>query len=267
MSRFLKEWASDMGCHSIGVTTLEKHHLYKTGGRKHNYNEAVENKHKFAIAFTVEMDFDRVKSAPRGPIIMESSAQYLRAGAVAVQIASFLRSMGYPSTAHIDGKYQLRCVEVANDAGIGEIGRMGILLTPELGPRVRIGVVTTDFPFIADSHITDRSMLQFCRKCKKCANTCPASAISKEDPVEKGGAIQWSVNQEACFSYWCKIGTDCGRCISVCPYSHPDNFLHNVVRRLIKTSPLFLLLAVKLDDLLYGKKPAVRDLPAWMKSE
>ena len=265
ISSFITKWAKEMGCNSIGFTTLESHHLYHTGGRKHNYGEPVINEHKFAIAFTVEMDFQRVRFAPKGPIVMESSTQYLRAGTIAVQLAAFLRNLGFPATAHIDGKYQVRCPEVARDAGLGELGRMSLLMTPNLGPRVRIGVVTTDLPLTLSTVKQDSSMMMFCRVCKKCAETCPSQAISHGDPVETGGTKQWVINQEACFKYWCRSGTDCGRCISVCPFSHPDNLLHQMVRGLIKTSPLFLYLAVKMDNWLYGKNPPEKELPEWME--
>ena len=266
VSRFLKVWAKEMGCHSIGFTTLQAHHLYTIGGRKHNYGEPVKNDHKYAIAFTVEMDFDRIKAAPRGPVIMESSAQYLRAGVIAVQLAAFIRGLGFSAQGHIYVKDHVRCLEVAKDAGLGELGRMSILMTPDLGPRVRIGVVTTDFPLILTEIKRDFSMLKFCRICKKCAETCPAQAISYTDPELTGGTKQWKINQEACFTLWCKTGTDCGRCISVCPYSHPDNFLHKSVRLLIKTSPLFLHFAARMDNWLYGKKPSEKSLPEWMIS-
>jgi epoxyqueuosine reductase QueG len=137
-------------------------------------------------------------------------------------------------------------------------------MTPDLGPRVRIGVVTTDLPLHLSNVKRDPSMMKFCRICKKCAETCPAQAISHNDPEESGGTTQWVINQEACFTYWCRSGTDCGRCISVCPYSHPDNLLHRLVRGLIRTSPIFLHFAAKMDNWLYGKKPQEKELPAWM---
>lgn len=67
-----------------------------------------------------------------------------------MQLAEFMRSIGYPARAHIDGSYRVVCPLVARDAGLGEIGRMGLLMTPELGPRVRIAVVTTDLPLVPD---------------------------------------------------------------------------------------------------------------------
>jgi reductive dehalogenase len=267
VTEFIKRWAMQMGCYSIGITLLKPHHLYHTGGRKHNYGEKVVNSHKFAIALSVEMDLDRVRSAPRGPIVMESSAQYLRSGSIAVQIAAFIRRMGYPARAHIDGKYQVRCTEVARDAGLGELGRMSLLMTPGLGPRIRLAVVTTDIPLITDTLKPQPSMLRFCRICKKCAENCPSSAISFGDPEETGGTRQWVINQEACYTYWCKTGTDCGRCISVCPYSHPDNLLHNSVRSVLRISPRFVNIALKMDNWLYGRRPPEKKPPGWMLAD
>ena len=264
LTNFISNWAKELGVHSIGIAKLEKHHLYHTGGRSHNYGEVVCNSHKYAIAFTVEMDFKRVARAPRGPIVMESATQYLNSGSIAVQIAAFIRNMGYSARAHIDGKYQVRCPEVAKDAGLGEIGRMGLLMTPKLGPRVRLAVISTDVPLKVSLPRPDKSLLKFCMLCKKCAETCPSRAISFEDPKETGGTTQWVINQEACYTYWCKIGTDCGRCMAVCPYSHPDNLLHNTVRYLIRKSPLFRQIAIRLDNWLYGRKPPEKDLPPWM---
>jgi len=264
LEKFVRNWAKEMGVHSIGITTLKPSHLYSKGGRSHNYNEPVETTHSLAIAFTVEMDFNRVAASPRGPIILESSNQYLKAGIISVQLASFLRNLGYSSRAHIDGKYQVRCPQVARDAGLGEIGRMSLLMTPRLGPRVRIGVVTTEAPLPASQVKRDSSMIRFCQICKKCADTCPAQALPSDDRKITNGTLQWTTNQEKCFGYWCQVGTDCGRCIAVCPYSHPNNIFHNIVRLFIRISPVFRMIAYRMDDWLYGRKPPSRELPDWM---
>lgn len=265
--RFLRGWASGMGAHSMGVTRLKKSHLYSVGGRNHNYGQPVVNEHSHAIALTVEMDSRHVKSSPRGPIVMESSRQYLSSGTMAVQVAAWLRSLGYEARAHIDGHYDLRCTLVARDAGLGEIGRMGLLMTPRLGPRVRIAVVTTTAPLPVTPAVPDGSVIRFCQSCKKCALACPAQAIPHDERHITNGALQWTISQEKCFTYWCKAGTDCGRCIAVCPYSHPDNLLHQSVRYLIRRAPLFRRLAVRADDWIYGKKPPSAALPAWMETK
>jgi hypothetical protein len=55
--------------------------------------------------------------------------------------------------------------------------------------------------------------------------------------------------------------------VSVCPFSHPDNLLHNIVRAGIKNSSLFRTVALKLDDAIYDRKPAAVRVPEWMKVE
>lgn len=262
---FLFDWMETLGVHSVGVTELKPQHLYSTGGRKHNYGKTIRLNHRFALAFTVEMDHQRVKAAPKGSIVFESSRQYLRAAEIAVQVAAWLRNLGFEAKAHIDGKYDVRCPQVARDAGLGEIGRMGLLMTPGLGPRVRIGVVTTNADLTPGHYQPEASVIRFCEDCKKCAVNCPAQAISHGERKSHNGALEWTIDQEKCFSYWCQAGTDCGRCIAVCPYSHKDNLLHNVVRYFIKHAPVFRKIALLLDDVIYGRKPKQAPLPAWMK--
>jgi reductive dehalogenase len=259
---FVKNWCLSQGAHSVGITILKPEHLYSTGGRRHNYGEPVENTHKLAIVFTVEMDYDRVRMAPRAPITLESSAQYLRAGTIAVNLAGFIRKLGYPARAHIDGRYQVRCPQIARDAGLGEIGRMSLLMTPGLGPRVRIAVVTTDMPMVCSKSAPDPSVNDFCRTCLKCAYNCPAGAITFSS--KPAGQADWIMDQAACYTYWCKSGTDCGRCMAVCPYSHRSNLFHRIVRFLVKESRLFRISAVIMDDWFYGKRPRIRKKHDWM---
>ena len=186
-----------------------------------------------------------------------------RSGILALKTARLIRSMGYEATAHIDGNYEVICPLVAVDAGLGVIGRMGLLMTPELGPRVRISVVTTDLPLLHSEPKPDPTTLHFCHHCRKCAEACPVSAIPSGPRTEIDGVTRWQINSEKCYHYWTVSGTDCGRCMSVCPYSHPDNLFHRLIRRGIKNNLFFRHLAIKLDDVFYGRKPPVRPLPRW----
>ncbi len=264
ISYFIKQWAKKLGSISVGITRLKDYHKYSYIGRGPQYGQPVDLKHEFAIAVTVEMDKYMIDSAPYGPTVMESAQQYLDSGAIAVQIAEFIHNLGYPARAHIDGNYRVICPLVARDAGLGEIGRMGLLITPELGPRVRIALVTTDLPLVPDERRRDFSTIDFCRICKKCADVCPNQAIPFDDRIEIEGIKRWQINSEACFTYWCSAGTDCARCVSVCPFSHPDSFLHNLVRTGVRSSSLFRKFALRMDNFFYGKIPAPSDIPKWM---
>jgi ferredoxin len=75
--------------------------------------------------------------------------------------------------------------------------------------------------------------------------------------------LPWKINHEKCFTYWCKAGTDCGRCVTVCPYSHPNNFIHNIIRLGIKRNSANRWLALKLDDYFYRRKPEIKPVNNW----
>jgi reductive dehalogenase len=265
LTRFLKSWTLKMGAHSAGVTEVRDYHLYSHAGRGESYGEPVRLDHPMALAFTVEMDREMVETAPGSPTVLESAHQYLRSGMMAVQLAALLRRGGYRARAHVDGNYRVICPLVARDAGLGEIGRMGLLMTPRLGPRVRIAVVTTDAPLSPDPPRRDLTVIDFCLHCRKCADVCPSQALPLGDPEEDGNGVRrWKIDAEACFTLWTRLGTDCARCMAACPYSHPDNALHNAIRWGIRTNALFRRAAVWMDDVIYGRRPPPSGLPAWI---
>lgn len=265
MTRFLSQWILKLGAHSVGITELRDEHLYSHVGRGEDYGKPVDLRHRFAIAFTYEMDFEMVARAPMAPTTMESARCYLDSGAIAVQVAILLRNLGHASRAHIDGNYRVVCPLVARDAGLGEIGRMGLLMTPRLGPRVRIGVISTEMPLVASPRNYDPSVDDFCEICDRCSVMCPPKAIPHEKR-EVAGERRWQIDSEACFTYWCRIGTDCARCMSVCPHSHPDTPFHRAVRWGVRRSRLFRRFAARADEMVYGKWPAPARLANWMKA-
>jgi ferredoxin len=257
---FVKNWAKKLGAVDIGICELKPNHFYSHRGRGDAYGEEVKMTHRFGIAITVEMNQEYLASGPAAPTVMESAQQYLNSGTIALQITNFIANLGYSARAHIDGNYEVVCPLVARDAGLGEIGRMGLLMTPKLGPRVRVAVITTNLPLEIDSRKYDATVHDFCSICKKCANVCPSQAIPYGPREMINDTLRWQINQEKCFSLWCTVGTDCGRCMSVCPYAHPNNVLHNWVRWGIKHSWLFCRIAIWMDDFFYGKKPKPKKL-------
>jgi len=264
---FIKGYTRYLGAVSVGITPLEPYQLYSHIGRgSGEYGAPITLDHKYAIAFTVEMDHQIMGTAPEGPVVMESARQYVEAAKIAITLGTYLRLQGYPARAHIDGNYRVIAPLVARDAGLGEIGRMGILMTPELGPRVRLGVVTTDFPLIPDKRIDGSAMIDFCTLCKKCAENCPSRSIPFEGREEIDGTWRWRLDADTCFRYWNTSGTDCGVCMAVCPYSHPDNWAHNAIRWAIQRSGFARRAALWMDDTFYGRKPGSRKFPEWLPS-
>ncbi|MBN1665753.1 MAG: 4Fe-4S dicluster domain-containing protein [Anaerolineales bacterium] len=266
MTAYLKSLARYYGALQVGVTELQPYHVYSHIGRgTGQYGAEIPFEGGYAIAFTVEMDFEMVAAAPRGATLMESARQYVESARVAVQLAAAIRALGYPARAHIDGNYRVIAPLVGRDAGLGEIGRMSLLMAPRHGPRLRLGVVTTQMPLLPDGRRPDPALIDFCNLCQKCVHNCPGQAIPAGPRQLQDGFLRWKLDPQACFRYWNIAGTDCGRCLAVCPYAHPDNLAHNLVRWGIARSGAFRRLAVWLDDLFYGKRPKPHAAPAWTR--
>jgi epoxyqueuosine reductase QueG len=153
-------------------------------------------------------------------------------------------------------------VPLAVDAGLGELGRLGYLITKEFGPRVRLGVVTTDLPLVPDKPV-DLGVQHFCSICKKCAVCCPSHSIPPAEQSLVNGMLRWKLNDETCFDYWGKIGTDCNICMRVCPYSHAKTFPHRLIVWFITRNKHARRLFSFMDDVFYGKKPKARPAPRW----
>jgi reductive dehalogenase len=152
---------------------------------------------------------------------------YAQMGLAAVALAQAIRSLGYVAIPSMNDT--ALCVPMAVDAGLGELGRLGYLITPEFGPHVRIAKVFTNLPLVPDPPITF-GVTDYCTTCGICATECPAGAISPDRertfapsasamPCGSPGALKWYINGKKCFRWWIQSGAGCSRCMDVCPYT------------------------------------------------
>ena len=255
-SRLIKQVIKYLGSELCGIGTLDQSYVYSHTGRGPDvYGKEIILDHRFAVVFAIEMDLAMVSGAPRAPVIVETGKQYVEAAKISIIAANFIRRMGYPARAHVAGSnYQAMLPPLAWGAGLGELGRMGTLITTKYGARARLGLVTTSLPLEPDEPKI-LGIQDFCEKCQKCALNCPAQAISFGEKNEENGVLKWVLNREECYRYWRKAGTDCAVCMYVCPYSKPANLFHNFIRAIAAKSSLAQSMSVWGDDFFYGKKP------------
>jgi len=116
-------------------------------------------------------------------------------------------------------------IPYAIQAGLGEYGKHGLVITPEFGSSVRFGKIFTDMPLTPDKPVRF-GVQEMCQICKACSKACPSKAIPDTEPSpvtfnrsNVSGITKWTIDGEACFSYWAKINTDCAVCIRVCPFT------------------------------------------------
>lgn len=260
----IKGFARYLGADLVGTTQLNPAYVYSHIGRSPGtWGAPIELNHSHAIAIGVQMSFDMVRYAPGSATTTESTFQYFESAKIAMLVARYINLLGYQARAHLDGNYRVLCVPVAVDAGLGELGRLGLLITPQFGPRVRLSVVTTDLPLTQDEPIAF-GVQHFCEFCKKCATCCPSSAVDSGEKTVLNGVKKWQTHQERCYRFWRIQGTDCAICMRVCPYAHPDTLLHNLVRKTVRHSALARRLALLGDDVFYGRRPSAHPtLPDW----
>jgi len=150
-------------------------------------------------------------------------------------VSGFIRNLGFKTIDCTTNDVALS-IPMAMQAGLGDLARNGLLITPQFGPRVRLSKVITDLSLVADAPV-DFGVTEFCTKCGICADNCPSqSIIHGERTIEPhnisnlGGVLKWPINAEECRMYWGRANKPCTTCIACCPYNKPDTWLHRSIR-------------------------------------
>jgi reductive dehalogenase len=263
----VKGYALHLGAALVGITEINPLWVYSRRGEIFHENwddwgKEIAVRHRYAVVFAEEMDFRLVGTGPHTPTMVESMQNYAKGAYISTQLAGFIANLGYSATANHLRHYDGLMVPWAVDAGLGEVGRLGYLLTKKFGPRVRLSAVTTDLPLVPDKPV-DIGVESFCNICKKCAACCPSQSIPAAEQAVVNGTVRWKLNAETCFDYWGKVGTDCNVCMRVCPWSHARTFPHRLIVALITRNEIARRVFSVMDDIFYGKKPRSKAPPRW----
>lgn len=277
----IKADAKELGADVVGITELDSRFVFA----KDNDGNPVQLKHKYAIVIGKGLDYrlanpiapsawekqysaipEELAAVLSGkniqsthaipPADIEEMRQTLEffqdGGKVAVELAGEIRSFGYPARAHFGRWSEVQVIPVAMEAGLGEVGKNGVLISPMFGPRGSFPIVTTDLPLIPDDQ-ADLGIQEFCRTCNKCARACPVLAIPTGAPVVVDGLSKWPVDGNKCWSF-IKGNPKCMACMGVCPFNKKNLAIHRIAGWLVsRKSVVANWLLVKLDDALgYG---------------
>lgn len=270
-TRIVKKAARFLGADLVGICyahpNLVYSHEFDLLEMEHRKIELPENCTN-AIIMAVEMNYDSSRYSPDGISGASTGLGYSMQAVLANLLAVFIRGLGYQAVP--SGNDTALSIPLCIAAGLGELGRMGLLITKKYGPRVRICKVFTDLPL----HYDDPTLFgveRFCQTCKKCADHCPSKAISYEDKTNEGPSIsnfsgvrKWYIDPERCFLFWNKNWMDCNNCIRACPFNKPHGLLHDTVRFFIKQLPVFNRFMILMDDLLgYGRSLSSSEKDFW----
>ena len=270
-ARIVKRAARFFGAALVGVCYAHPNLIYS------HELDMIDNVHRplelpagcrHAIVMAIEMDYAAMHYAPDAITGAATGLGYSMQAVVANLMAAFVRGLGYQAVP--SGNDTALSIPLAIAAGLGELGRMGLLVTEKYGPRVRLSKVFTDLPLQHDDY-RPFGVAEFCTTCKKCAIHCPSQSIPFGEPTLEGpspanhsGVRKWYIDPERCYAFWGQNGMDCSRCVAVCPFNKPPGRLHDVVRFFVKRFPRLNRLWLWADDVAaYGRKVASRPEGYW----
>ncbi|MFC1959493.1 4Fe-4S dicluster domain-containing protein [Chloroflexota bacterium] len=241
-SEFVKEMAHRYGATLVRITKINHDFTYADGwrGTEHDYDTTeLPPSWEYGIVIGVPMEWDIVATSPNAST---SGDAYNRVSSAASRMEAMLKSLGYACRAHSpNAGYDVVVPPIAIDAGLGEVGRTGYCITPEVGGNCRTAVIATELPLAIDKPI-DYGVEAFCNSCKLCAEGCPSGAISMADNPDDlviRGYNHWYINNGACYNFWREsMGPmGCRLCVVTCPYSRKDNWVHSIARTIDPRDP------------------------------
>ncbi len=263
----LKHVAKNFGANMVGITDFDERWLYTqkfSDMSKTTKPQEIPEGMSSTIVVAQAMDYELTKTVPSALSGAATGLGYSHDAMVVLSIAQYIRNLGYNAVASMNDS--ALAIPLAIKAGLGEYGRNGLLITPNYGPRVRLGKIFTDMPLAHDKP-KSFGVKAFCNNCNRCAESCPVKAIPFAEPSTLRhnqsnikGVKKWTVDGEKCFSYWAAQNSDCSICIRVCPYNKDYSKSWNKLGIKLAASPMrgFLLWLDK--KLGFGKRKAPK---AW----
>jgi epoxyqueuosine reductase len=229
----------------------------------------IPNSCKYVMVYTVQMSTETMRRCPTQLGSQTTRLAYTRSEIIQASAQEFLRGLGYQGLAESTTNALGISPALAVMAGLGEMSRLNRLITPEFGPMVRVFKVLTDLPVAVDKPI-DAGIMEFCKRCKKCAEACPSESLSFLDEPTWETQGDWNnpghkayfENAVTCMAYWREqAGTNCGICFAVCPFSKKDKaWVHEWVKAGSAKAPFLVNFFRSMDDAFgYGTQASAEE--------
>ncbi|MCX5805387.1 MAG: reductive dehalogenase [Proteobacteria bacterium] len=269
MSRNIKKAALYIGASLVGICKLDRRWLYSHSFHPQTHKHVpveIPEEFQYAIVMAHEMPYELMQTSPALGGFSSTGRGYSMMAFVASSLAHYIRSLGYKAIP--TGNDTALSVPIAIDAGLGELGRNGMLITEKFGPRVRLSKIFTNLPLVPDKPV-EFGVTGFCRACKRCAEECPGVCISFCEPTIDGptisnnnGIYKWYIDPEKCLDFWARNNGSCSNCVRVCSYNKQPGKLHDTARFLIKHASWLNPVLVGMDKFVgYGSR--VKTEEAW----
>ncbi len=207
VTELIKTRARELGFVEVGITAFDPRYSYSS-----KKNQSVYYEHFIALAF--EQDFEPTQTIPSVDAEIVHSSTYRTEGAAALELGNYIRSLGYHAQVSGSGDAVGPYIPLHVNAGVGQQGACGYLLTPHVGSRCRLVSITTDANVSYDKPV-DYGIHAFCQVCQVCVNRCPGRALMR-DKIWWRGVEKNKLYFKRCRPVMARY-LGCGICMKVCP--------------------------------------------------
>jgi formate hydrogenlyase subunit 6/NADH:ubiquinone oxidoreductase subunit I len=215
-------YAASLGAASVGYTEVKPEWVFADNGVLYDT----------AVVVTMPMDADVLDTAPSPEMLDHVIENYGSLGEVVEDLADYLRESGYAAQVGHPQMGQVHYPTLAKAANLGYRGKHRMIMTPEAGPRVRVGAVFTNVANFPTPDGNDHEWIaDYCDHCNLCVRECPADAIPEETEWDDEGRMS-PIDSEACFEEFAE-NHGCAVCVKVCPFNQVGyDRIHEQYRRM-----------------------------------
>jgi Pyruvate/2-oxoacid:ferredoxin oxidoreductase delta subunit len=201
-------YAHSVGISSVGYTNVREEWVFEDNGILYDT----------AVVVTMEMDKEVLDTAPSAEALDHVIDNYGTLGYAVETLADYLREHGFAAQTGHPQMGQVHYPTLAEAANLGYRGKHRMIMTPEAGPRVRIGAVFTNAAGLPTADDNDHEWIaDYCDNCNLCVRECPAEAIPEATEWSDDGRMS-PIDSEACFEEFAE-NYGCAVCVKVCPFN------------------------------------------------
>ncbi len=131
-------------------------------------------------------------------------------GNLTYNISDYLRLRGYETMVAHPGEETIDFSYLAQNAGMGYIGKSGLLISPNNGPNQKIAAILVNIKNLPEKHNNPYKWISdYCNYCHSCVKACPQDSLILDEETNAVTLIE-----ELCIG--CTEG--CTECIKACPF-------------------------------------------------
>ena len=171
VSELIKQKAKELGFTEVGMTASDRKYYYSSK------QDWVKFPHVICLAY--EQDYEPTQTIPSIDAEIVHSSTYRTEGAAGLELGKYINELGYHSQVHSPNDNTGPYIPMFVAAGLGQLGACGYLLTPHVGSRCRLMMITTDANVSYDKPV-DYGIHAFCQVCQVCVNRCPGRALMRD---------------------------------------------------------------------------------------